>query len=131
MSKRAHKGTPLWAMWLIVVCTFLIAAGQTLMKLRVTHAATTGATWAALFIDPLLLLAFFLYAVAAVLMVLALKHGELSVLYPIVSLGFIWVTLTSIILLNEQLTMLDLGGIVCIMAGVSVIGHKGRNGGRR
>jgi len=52
----------------------------------------------------------------------ALRGGDLSVLYPFVSLSYIWVMLLSIKMLGEKMTKLKWLGILLIISGVSLIG---------
>jgi len=69
-----------------------------------------------------LMLGFFLYGVSSILFIIALKGGELSVLYPLLSIGYLWISLASIKFLNEKMTTLRWAGIVFIIIGVSIIG---------
>ena len=63
-----------------------------------------------------------LYAIAAAMFIIALRSGELSEIYPFISLGFVWVTLVSVFLLKEPFTLAKGAGIAFILAGVSFIG---------
>jgi multidrug transporter EmrE-like cation transporter len=66
-----------------------------------------------------------LYGVNTLLMAVALKGRELSRLYPIIALTFVWVTLLSLwILPGEHLNFFRTVGIAFIVAGVSVLGLK-------
>ena len=66
-----------------------------------------------------------LYGVNTFLMALALKGRELSRLYPIIALTFVWVTLLSLFVLpDEHLNCFRVAGIVFIVGGVSVLGVK-------
>lgn len=64
----------------------------------------------------------FCYGLATLLFIPALKYGELSVLYPLVSTVYIWVALISRIMLGEKLNMTKILGIGCIVIGVILIG---------
>jgi drug/metabolite transporter (DMT)-like permease len=66
-----------------------------------------------------------LYGMGAVMMVLALQHGELSVLYPIISLSYVWVAILSVLIFHEQLNAFRIAGIAVIIAGVAVLGRSG------
>jgi drug/metabolite transporter (DMT)-like permease len=63
-----------------------------------------------------------LYGVGAVLMVAALRHGELSVLYPLISLSYVWVAILSVMIFGEIMNPYKVAGICVIMAGVGVLG---------
>jgi len=66
----------------------------------------------------------FLYFIGALLLVWALKKGDLSILYPFLALSYVWVPLFSMLLLPvpERMNLLKWSGVVVIMAGVSLIG---------
>ena len=42
-----------------------------------------------------------LYGLSTVLLVLALKDGELSLLYPVIALTYVWVTVLSLVILHD------------------------------
>jgi len=65
-----------------------------------------------------------LYGVNTFLMALALKGRELSRLYPIIALTYVWVTLLSLFFLSEQMNFFRAMGIVFIVGGVSILGLK-------
>jgi len=54
-----------------------------------------------------------------------LRDGELSMLYPIIALTYVWVTLLSYALLPEKPNFYKNVGIATIVIGVVVLG-KGR-----
>jgi len=61
----------------------------------------------------------------AVILVIALKHGELSVLYPIIAMSFVWVSFLSIIFLNEIMNIWKWAGVITIILGICFIGKGG------
>lgn len=65
-----------------------------------------------------------LYGVMTFLMALALKGRELSRLFPIIALTYVWVTLLSLFLLGEHMNFFRAIGIAFIVCGVSVLGLK-------
>jgi drug/metabolite transporter (DMT)-like permease len=67
-----------------------------------------------------------LYAISAMLLIIALKGGELSVLYPIIALSYIWVILASTIVLKENISTLRWAGVGIIFAGVTIVGIGGK-----
>jgi multidrug transporter EmrE-like cation transporter len=64
----------------------------------------------------------FAYLVSSVFFVFGLKEGELSVLYPLVSLGYMWTLLWSRLFFGEKVTRFKLVGLALILAGVSLLG---------
>jgi len=66
-----------------------------------------------------------LYGVNTFLMALALKGRELSRLYPIIALTYVWVTLLSLFVLpDEHMNFFRSTGIAFIVGGVSLLGLK-------
>jgi undecaprenyl phosphate-alpha-L-ara4N flippase subunit ArnE len=59
-------------------------------------------------------------------LVLALREGELSVLYPIIALTYVWVTLASYVRLHEPPNAFKNLGVAAIIAGVVVISRGSR-----
>jgi uncharacterized membrane protein len=106
---------------LVFVFTLLGAAAQMLMKKGMTHPATSLVDYVT---NLPLLGGYTLYGLGAVLFTLALRDGELSVLYPVISLSYVWVTLLSIPVLHETINSYKIIGIVTIMAGVAVLGRS-------
>jgi multidrug transporter EmrE-like cation transporter len=71
---------------------------------------------------PTLFSAFALYGVFTIIMVWALQHGELSMLYPAMALSYIWVSFLSVEMFGETMNPLKIAGILVIVCGVAVLG---------
>jgi len=67
-----------------------------------------------------------LYGINTLMLVVALKDGELSMLYPIIALTYVWVTLLSYVVLDEKANVFKNVGIGTIVVGVAVLGRGGR-----
>lgn len=67
-----------------------------------------------------------LYGLSTGLLVLALRYGELSVLYPIIALTYVWVSLLSVSLLGESMNPYKAIGLAIIVCGVTVLGRGPR-----
>lgn len=93
------------------------------MKLGMAHFQLTIP---ALLTNYQLIAGYVLYGINTVMLVLALREGELSMLYPIIALSYVWVTALSYLILNEPPKPLKLVGITIIIAGVAVLGRGGR-----
>jgi drug/metabolite transporter (DMT)-like permease len=63
-----------------------------------------------------------LYLASSVFYALGIKGGQLSVLYPMVSLGYIWTLLWARIFFNEPMTRQKITGLILILAGVAFVG---------
>ncbi len=74
--------------------------------------------------NPKLFCGYCLYGVNTFLMALALKGRELSRLYPIIALTYVWVTVLSLAFLSEHMNFFRAMGIAFIVGGVSILGLK-------
>ena len=110
-------------MALVFSCTLLGAAAQILMKNGMAHFAPTPV---ALLTNIPLIIGFALYGVNTLMLVLALREGDLSTLYPIIALTYVWVTLLSYLLLREKPSLFKNIGIIIIIAGVAALGRGNR-----
>ncbi len=122
---------------LVFSCTLIGAAAQLLIK---AGAGQLGVhlTLAQVLHDPMLVFRFgfriveniklfigySLYGVNTILMAYALKGRELSRLWPIIALSYVWVTFLSALLLAEHVNMYRIVGITLIVVGVSILGGK-------
>jgi drug/metabolite transporter (DMT)-like permease len=115
------------AIFIVLACTLLVATAQYLIKLGANHLSHAGllATLIGIFTIPQLFAGYCLYGVFTVLFVYALRHGELSVLYPLIALGYVWVTITAVVAFHEAMNPLKLAGLAVIVAGVAVLGWGG------
>ena len=107
------------AIILVVLCTIFTSVGQLFWKLGANRLQFD---FFSLITNYPLILGFVSYAIGTVLLLSALKLGELSALYPFVSLSFIWVSMLSIAFLGEIMTSLKWIAIILIIFGVSMIG---------
>ena len=117
--------TPLKAIILIVFCTIFTSIGQVLWKIGANRLQID---FFSLITNYPLILGFVSYAIGTILLLMSLRLGELSVLYPFISLSFIWVSLLSIAFLGEVMTSLKWASIILIIMGVSLIGVGSKNG---
>ena len=107
---------------LVLVSTIFTSAGQLLLKI--------GADKLQLDLSMLtnypLIVGILAYAIAATILIISLKNGELSLLYPIYATSYIWVMLLSKFVLNEPTNTLKWSGVAVIIVGVSLIGFGGK-----
>jgi uncharacterized membrane protein len=114
-----EMATQLWAIGLVVLATLVGAFGPILLK-KASARKFSGIV--SLITNYHLLGGISLYAIGTILFVPALKGGELSVLYPFVSLVYVWVSFLSVKFLGEKMNKLKWIGIALIIIGVSFIG---------
>lgn len=113
MDKRLLKGIVIMLCSSLTTCT-----GQLLWKLaalREPHMVFLAA-------------GFLLYGFGALCMMLALRCGELSVLHPMLSFGFIVSILLGAAVLGEAVTLTKTAGIVLIILGMVFLGRGGSAG---
>ncbi len=108
---------------LVFACTVLGAAAQLLMKVGMAHFEPRVL---AIVTNLPLVAGYVLYGINTLMMVMALREGELSMLYPIIALTYVWVTLLSYGLLHEPPNAFKNIGIATIVAGVAVLGRGGK-----
>ena len=111
--------TQLWAIGLVVSATLVGAFGPILLK---KASAKRLSKLSSLATNYHLFGGVALYAIGTLLFIPALKGGDLSVLYPFVSLSYIWVSLLSVKFLGEKMNKFKWIGIALIIVGVSFIG---------
>lgn len=68
-----------------------------------------------------MILGLFLFVASSVIYIIALKMGELSVLYPVAAAQYVWVSLLSKKYLKEQINHIKWIGIVLIIFGIIII----------
>ncbi len=116
--------TGFWkAVVLVILCTIFTTLGQILYKYSAssfsfTLQGTLGNTW--------LLAGLASYGLGAFLLLLALKYGNLSLVYPFVSLTFIWVVVSSFFFFGEIITIGKGIGVAFIILGTILVGRGGR-----
>jgi drug/metabolite transporter (DMT)-like permease len=69
-----------------------------------------------------LLLGFVLYFIGAVLMIIAFRFGSLSVLHPLLSMGYVFALLLGVMFLDESISMTHIIGTLLIIGGAILIG---------
>jgi drug/metabolite transporter (DMT)-like permease len=74
------------------------------------------------FANPQLVLGVGLFLGSSVFYALGIKGGQLSVLYPMVSLGYIWTLLWSRLFFHEPFTRQKFMGLGLILLGVFFVG---------
>lgn len=123
MSQSSITAARRRAILMMLGCTLLGAAGQILMKVG---ANTLGASNSPLvmLLTPSIFFGYVLYALMTVLFVFALRHEELSILYPIISLTYVWVTGLSVLFFRDMLSGLRILGVLTIVLGVTVLGRS-------
>jgi drug/metabolite transporter (DMT)-like permease len=74
------------------------------------------------FVNRSVVLGIVLYLASSVFYAFGIKGGQLSVLYPMVSLGYIWTILWARLFFKEPFTPQKLAGLALILLGVVFVG---------
>lgn len=119
-----------WAVGIVLFFTLLTSTAQVMYKLAANRLvfdfSNIQLTFFSIFTNHYLYIGATLYIISAILLIIALRGGELNVLYPLVALSYVWVGILSMLIFKETMTMLKWLGVVFIIAGVSCIGAGSR-----
>lgn len=123
---RARRGTAASSIALVLACSLLDGAAQIFLKWGANNVA--GWRLQSLLSNPGLLAGYGLYGVSGLLFILALRWGELSVLYPFLGATYLWVTLCSPWFFPaESISIAKVVGAALIAVGVSLIGWSAKS----
>ena len=116
---------------MVTLCTIIGALAQLLIKTGANtlpqHLAFDVPSALAIVTNVRVIAGYSLYGINTILLVLALRHAQLSVLYPIIALTYVWVLLLSIAVLHEHMNNYRAIGIALIVFGVAVRGRETRS----
>jgi drug/metabolite transporter (DMT)-like permease len=125
-------------MFMVVGCTLFASAAQVLMKMgsvhempRVdpAHLNTLVDFVLALTGNIPLICGFSLHGCNAVLLIFALKSGELSILWPLYALSYVWVAFLSAYFFGDRINAWKVAGIALIILGVALLGRASTRDG--
>jgi uncharacterized membrane protein len=115
--KAVNKTKP-WAIYLMVFTTFISTVAMFLLK----NSADIFSFSIAGLLNFNLIGGLVLLGLGGILFIIALKNGELSIIYPLVSLSFVWVAVVSHFYFGEVLKIWQYFGIISIILGVVFLG---------
>jgi drug/metabolite transporter (DMT)-like permease len=116
--------TSIRSIGLVLLCTIIGAAAQIFLRYGAEHLTAAGlrgilTNWA-------LLAGYVCLGANTILLILALRDGQLSVLYPIIALTYVWVTILSPAFFGDSVNVYKIAGVFLIVLGVSFIGAGSR-----
>lgn len=114
---------------MVLLCTLVNAASQIFIKLGTATLGKTPSmaqTAVGIVTVPMLFTGYALLGISTVLFVLALRKGDLSLLYPVFTLTYVWVAVLSVQILHESMNPTQICGLALIIAGVAVLGRASR-----
>jgi drug/metabolite transporter (DMT)-like permease len=115
---KSNVKNTLIGIFLVTVCTLMTAFGQLLMRFGARGAQHNIFI---LITNPFILGGYALFFIGSIFMLYALKQNELSLMYPFVSLGFVWVAIFSLVFLGERLVFMQWIALLVIIFGVSLV----------
>ena len=111
--------TPLLkAMLLVFVASVIGSLGMAFLKMGSAHLSRS--IWS--FLNPKLMTGIALFLGSSVFYAWGIRFGQLSVLYPMVALGYVWGLLWAKLFFNEALTKQKFMGLGLILLGVCFVG---------
>jgi drug/metabolite transporter (DMT)-like permease len=109
---------------LVSMCTILGAAAQVVLKIGANQLSSANPLY--MLLNPWIFVGYALYGLSTGLLILALRKGQLSLLYPVISLTYVWVTILSVLIFREQMNVYKIVGLSVVVAGVAVLGRDAR-----
>ncbi len=119
-SRESFRFSHRQSIGLVFLCTLFGVAAQFLIKTSAN--SLTEITLQALLTNWALWLGLTMYGISTGLLILALRDGELSLLYPVISLTYVWVTILSVTVFDESVNVFKIAGITVICLGVALLG---------
>ena len=117
--------TKTWAFLLMIVVTLFTSVSQVFLKFGANKLTLNLAD---LILNYQIWLGFMFYGFGFVLLMIALRGGEVSSLYPVIATSYIWVALLSLWLFNDTVTFVSWIGIFVIVLGIVFIAVGSKKG---
>jgi drug/metabolite transporter (DMT)-like permease len=115
--------TPASSIALVLSGSVIGSIGAALLKAGAHH---LGKSISSILLNWRLALGIVTYLVSSVFFVKGIAHGELSILFPMVSLSYIGALIWSRLFFHEQLTKPKLAGVALILVGIVFLGLGNR-----
>ena len=116
--------TKLWAIGLVLLTTLLTSTAQIFYKFG---SETLEFNLIKIITNYNLIMGLSLYVVGAILLILAFRGGDVSVLYPIFATSYIWVSFLSIWFFGENMNLFRWLGVITIIIGISLISYGSKS----
>jgi len=110
--------TPVSSMVLVLVGSVIGSVGAIFLK---SGAHQVNRHWTSIAFNWRLAVGIGTYLVSSVLFVRGMSNGELSVLFPLVSLGYVCTLVWSKLFFNEVITKVKLAGVGLILVGITFL----------
>jgi len=110
--------TPLSSIILVLFGSFIGSFGAVFLKLGAEY---MHGSLKRIFSNYWLATGIVLYLLSSVFYMMGVAQGQLTVLYPMVSIGYIWAILWARLFFKEPFTRAKIGGLAAIVVGVALI----------
>jgi len=110
--------TPLSSIILVLFGSFIGSFGAVFLKLGAEY---MHGSLKRIFSNYWLATGIVLYLLSSVFYMMGVAQGQLTVLYPMVSIGYIWAILWARLFFREPFTRAKIGGLAAIIVGVALI----------
>lgn len=112
--------TPVYSIVLVLLASFIGSFGAVFLKSGSAHLRSSSIL--TLLLNWRLALGVTFFVISSGFFIVAIKYGELSVLYPMVSLGYVWTMLWSRMFFGEPFTKGKFLGLAMILTGICLLG---------
>lgn len=110
--------TPISSMVLILIGSVIGSVGAIFLK---SGAHAVNGNWTSIAFNWRLAVGIGTYLLSSVLFVKGMSNGELSVLFPLVSLGYVCTLVWSRLFFQEVITKVKLAGVGLILVGIAFL----------
>lgn len=117
--KRLKMATTLFEITLIIISSLAGGTAPIFIK-KGTNMIHSFNIWKIIF-NCGIVAGIFCYGMSYIISIPAFKYGDLTILYPLISLSYVWASLFSIKFLGEKMNKIKWSGIALIIAGVFFI----------
>lgn len=118
--------------YFILLSILLVSSGQLILKFGMTQLGvldfslgSIADTAIKIALTPYVIIGVLLFGLSSVLWLTALSRAELSYAYPLFSIGYAIVSISSWFLFNEKMNGFRIAGIAIIILGVSILSLNG------
>lgn len=118
--KTKKKTNMKLALTLIMIATLASTFGQLIWKISTEKSGPTS-TWE-------FVLGLLLSGVSLVFMMLSFRYRQISILQPLMSLGFCLSLLLGYLFLHESISLYKILGVIFIVGGAFLLGREGGKG---
>lgn len=111
---------------IILTSVFFNAIAQICMKLGAQNKETlleTGKIILFAYLNNYILLGLLFYSISIFLWIEALTKVQVSIAYPMLSLGYIFVTIMAYFLFKEEITAIKIVGLTIIILGIVILAN--------